>query len=200
MGGEPERACIADLIFCHGIQTVGSSRICHCCCFISMVSKNFVQPFLRSRKLLRYTHASSQIVMSWITGAYVIIHDPYLKRTQLLCVIWRHRLWQPALACHCSQLFSVDPSAWSSFTEHEFGFSTCANLNLRSFNLNFWYMAASTSTSKQASRHTHAHAQCSHAIVWGLPHSPQSKRQQVWLFTHYNVIPGGGQLLVLGPW
>ena len=32
--------------------------------------------------------------MSWISGAYdVIIHGPYLKRTQLLCVIWWHRLW-----------------------------------------------------------------------------------------------------------
>ena len=51
-GVEPERACIVDLIFCHGIQTMANSRICHCCCFMSMVSKNFVQPFLRSRKLL----------------------------------------------------------------------------------------------------------------------------------------------------
>ena len=34
--GEPERACIADLIFCHGIQTMDNSRICHCCCFMSI--------------------------------------------------------------------------------------------------------------------------------------------------------------------
>ena len=29
---------------------------------------------------------------SLLTGVYVIIHGPYLKRTQLLCVIGRHRL------------------------------------------------------------------------------------------------------------
>ena len=94
----------------HGIQTMDNSRICHCRCFTSMVSKNFVQPFLRSRELLCYTHAwtkTSQIVMSWISGANVITHGPYLKRTQLLCVIWRHRLWA---ACPCCrpQSFSVD--------------------------------------------------------------------------------------------
>ena len=60
-GGEPERACIADLIFCHGIQTMDSSKICHCHCFMSIVSKNFMQPFLWSRKLLRYTHTWTKI-------------------------------------------------------------------------------------------------------------------------------------------
>ena len=60
-GGEPEQACIADLIFCHGIQTMDNSKICHCRCFMSMVSKNFVQPFLRSRELLRYTHAWTEL-------------------------------------------------------------------------------------------------------------------------------------------
>ena len=29
--------------------------------FLSMVSKNFVEPFLQSRKLLRYTHAWAKI-------------------------------------------------------------------------------------------------------------------------------------------
>ena len=43
------------------IQTMENSRICHCRCFMSMVSKNFVQPFLRSRELLRYTHAWTKL-------------------------------------------------------------------------------------------------------------------------------------------
>jgi len=32
-GGEPERACIADLMFCHGTQIMDNSRICYCLLF-----------------------------------------------------------------------------------------------------------------------------------------------------------------------
>ena len=56
----------------------------------------------------------------------VITHGPYLKWTQLLCVIWRYRLWA---ACPCLSWFAVAlSSAWSRFTKHDFCFGTCANL------------------------------------------------------------------------
>ena len=32
-GGEPERACIVDLMFCHGTQIMNNSRICCCLLF-----------------------------------------------------------------------------------------------------------------------------------------------------------------------
>ena len=74
IGGETERACTADLMFCNGTQTTDDSRICHCSLFHQHGKQNFVQPFLRSRKLLySYTHAWTKIhneVMSWISGAY----------------------------------------------------------------------------------------------------------------------------------
>ena len=52
-GGEPERACIANLMFCHGTQIMENSRICHCLLFHEHGKQNFVQPHLRSSKLLR---------------------------------------------------------------------------------------------------------------------------------------------------
>ena len=47
--------------------------ICHCLLFHEHGKQNFMQPFLRSRKLLRYTHAWTKLhnkVTSWISGAY----------------------------------------------------------------------------------------------------------------------------------
>ena len=110
--------------------------------------------------------------MSWISGAYdVIIHGPYLKRTQLLCVIWRHRLWT---ACPCLSLSAV---VFSRSIGMEFVhwtwicLSTCANLNIRSFNLNYRYMATSKQANKQADIHTHVSKSSQHrnavTLVWG---------------------------------
>ena len=42
IGGEPEQAYIADLMFRHGTQTIDNSKICHCLLFHE---QNFVQPF-----------------------------------------------------------------------------------------------------------------------------------------------------------
>ena len=105
------------LMFCHGTQIMDNSRICDCLLFHEHGKQNFVQPFRLSRKLLRYTHAWTKLhneVMSWISGAVymsVIMHGPYLKQTQLLCVIWRNHLWA---ACPCLSWFAVVlSSAWS---------------------------------------------------------------------------------------
>ena len=71
--GQPERACIADLMFCHGTQIMDNSRIYHCLLFHEHGKQNFVQPFQSSRKLLHYTHAWTEPhnkVMSRISGAY----------------------------------------------------------------------------------------------------------------------------------
>ena len=99
--------------------------------------------------------------MSWIFGAYgydVIIYGLYLKRTQLLCVIWRYCLW---VAYPC-----LSRSAVVFIRSICVEFVTCANLkcmcfHIHSFNLNLRYNYGHN----QASRHTHAHAQCSHASV-----------------------------------
>jgi len=48
-GGEPEQACIADLMLCHGTQTLGFVT---CLLFHEHGKQSFVQPFLWSRKLL----------------------------------------------------------------------------------------------------------------------------------------------------
>ena len=72
-----ERACIADVMFCHGIQIMANSRICHCLLFHEHGKQNFIQPFRLSRKLIRYTHAWTKLhnkVMSWISGAYECIY------------------------------------------------------------------------------------------------------------------------------
>jgi len=80
--------------------------------------QNFMQPFRLSRKLQHYTHAWTKLhkeVVSWlISGAIymsVIMHGPYLKRTQLLCVICWYHLWA---ACPCLSWSAVAlSSVWS---------------------------------------------------------------------------------------
>ena len=95
-GGEPERACIADLMFCHGTQTMDNSRICHCCS-TNKESKTSCSHF-SGQEVTTATHtlglnftmksrAESLALMS------VIMDGPYLKQTQLLCVTWRYHLW-----------------------------------------------------------------------------------------------------------
>ena len=132
-----------------------NSRICHCRCFMSMVSKNFVQPFLRSRELLRYTHAWTKLhKLSWAESLALIM-------SLFMALTWselNYCAWfdgtvceQPALVCRCPQSFSVhvDPSVWSSFTEHEFALARVQIWTSVSFNLNFRYMATSKLASKQ---------------------------------------------------
>ena len=62
----------------------------------------------------------------------IIIYGPYLKRTQLLCVIWRYRLW----------------AASPSFIFHQRGvrYWKFEILRIRLFNLNIRYMATSKQT------------------------------------------------------
>ena len=64
------------LLFCHGTQTIDNSRICHCLLFHRDGNQNFMQPFLRSRKLLRYTHAWTKlhnVVMTQLNLIIIII-------------------------------------------------------------------------------------------------------------------------------
>ena len=76
------------LMFCHGTQIMDNSRICHCLLIHEHGKQNFVQPFRLSRKLLRYTHAWTKLHNeSLVPFMNVIMHGPYLKQTQLLCVI-----------------------------------------------------------------------------------------------------------------
>ena len=96
-----------------------------------------ISPVKEATKLHTRLDKNSQIVLMLL-----IIHDLPETTVRDLTALSE----QPALACHCPQSFSVNPSAWSSFAEHEFGFSMCTNLNIRSFNLSFQYMATSKQT------------------------------------------------------
>ena len=151
---------------CHGIQTMDNSRICHCRCFMSMVSKNFVQPFFRSRGLLRYTHAWTELhKLSWAESlALMMSLFMALTWSELNYCAWFDGTVceQPALVCRCPQSCSVDPSVWSLFTEHEFAL---ARVQIWTSVRSIWIFGIWPQASKQASRHTHARAQCSHASV-----------------------------------
>ena len=120
------------LMFCHGTQTMDNTRICHCLLFHEHSKQNLVQPFCLSRKLLCYTHTWTKLhkeVMSWISGAVymsVIMHGPYLKRMQLLCMICQYRLWA-ACPCPCHGLQSHFHRCGVSSPNRNL-FSTCANL------------------------------------------------------------------------
>ena len=46
----------------------------------------------------------------------IFMHSPYLKRTQLLCVIWRYRLWAASL---CLSWFAVSERSIVSINFHE---------------------------------------------------------------------------------
>ena len=94
--------------------------------------------------------------MGWISGTYVW-PLPEANSTNVRD-FWRHRLWAawPCLSLSAvvfSRSIVVEFVHWTWIC-----FSTCANLNIHSFNLNFRYMA----TSKQTYTRT---SQCSHASV-----------------------------------
>ena len=88
--------------------------------------------------------------MTWTFGTYVIIYGLYLKQTQLLCVIWRYRLWAACPRLSWSAAVFRRPIGVEFMTECKFAL---ACVQIRSFNLNIQYMA----TSKQTYIHTYIH-------------------------------------------
>ena len=102
--GEPERACITDAMFCHGIQTMDNSRTV--CCSMSMVSKTLC------------SHFSGQ--GSYTLGLnFTISHELnlwHLWVSLCMALTWselNYCAWfdgtvceQPALVCHGSQSHS----------------------------------------------------------------------------------------------
>ena len=90
-------------------------RICHCLLFHEHGKQNFVQPFLWSRKLLRYTHAWTKLhtdeVMSWISGAWASLCMALTWSELNYCAWFDDTVCeQPALICHGPQSHSADPS------------------------------------------------------------------------------------------
>ena len=104
-GGKPEGACIADLLFCHGTQPWIIAGFVTVCCSMSMVSKTVCAAISAVKKpttLHTCTLGLNFTMKSWAESlalmSVIIIHGPHLKQTQLLCMIWRYRLWA---ACPC---------------------------------------------------------------------------------------------------
>ena len=107
---------------------------------------------------------------------------PYLKRTQLQCVICTHVCEQPALVCHGQQLPCVRRLCSSGFTpmlrsavalhrrDSGLGISHARNYRgSRLFGLHEIFKCGHLKFivygHKQASRHTHNFRKCSHASV-----------------------------------
>ena len=131
-----------------------NSRICHCRCFMSMVSKNFVQPFLQSRKLLRYTHAWTKLhneVMSWILGAYEYHYSWPLPEANSTTV---HDLTAPSVSS-----LPLPVIVRSRFIR------SSSELHMCKFEHPFVQFKFSVYGHKQASKQTYTPAQCSHASV-----------------------------------
>ena len=86
-------------MFCHGTQTMGFVTVC---CSMGTVSKILCSHFSDKGRYYGCTHAGLNFTMK--SGAEslvlmsVIMHGPYLKQTQLLCMIWQYCLWA---ACPC---------------------------------------------------------------------------------------------------
>ena len=96
-GGEPERTCMHCWCF---VMAADNSRIFS----NELVNKTSYSHFLVTEATTA-THMLGLHVnftmKSWAESSElmsVIMHGPYLKQTQLLCVIWRYRLWA---ACSC---------------------------------------------------------------------------------------------------
>ena len=115
-GGKPEWACIADLIFYHGTQTMETAGFATVCCSMNTVSgkQNFVQPFLRLKKLLQLhtqTWQWSNELNLWRLWVSLWMA---LTWSELYCVGFDNTTCdQPTLVCHGLQSHSVDPSVWS---------------------------------------------------------------------------------------
>ena len=158
------------LLFCHAHKPWIKAGFVTVCCSVSMVSKNFMQPFLRSTKLLLSTHTHTlglnftncHELNLWRLD--VIIYGPYLKRTQLLCVIWRYRLWAACLCLSWSAVVFSRSIGVEFVTEH---FSTCANFKFFASVRSIKFLIYGH---KQASKQTyiHTHMSCNAiTLVWG---------------------------------
>ena len=89
--------------FCHGTQTMDNSRICHCLLFHEHGKQTLCSHFFgQGTYYATHTLGLNFTMRSWAKSLApfmsVIMHDPYLKQTQLPCVIWRYSLWAP---CPC---------------------------------------------------------------------------------------------------
>ena len=102
----------------------------------------------------------------------VIMHGPYLKQTQLLCVVWRYRLWA---ACPClswstdtfirSVVVELDSEGYIvsfSLNIRSYTYSTCANLKCTYTSVSFVQFKFSV---YGHSYRTYTRVQCSHASV-----------------------------------
>ena len=105
-GGEPERACIVDLMFCHGTQIITAGFVA-VCCSMTMVSKTSCSHFACHRSYyathtlgLNFTiksRAESLALMS------VIMHGLTWSKRNYCAWFDGTVCEQPALVCHGSQ-------------------------------------------------------------------------------------------------
>ena len=103
-----------------------------------------------------------------------IMHGPYLKRTQLLCMIWRYCLWA---VCPClswsAVAFSISIGVEVDSERFHKSFITCENLKCTYPFVQFKF---SVYGHTQASIHTHAFCNtCSHASVGLAQARPNNK-------------------------
>ena len=113
----------------------------------------------------------------------VIMHGPYLKRTQLLCVIWQYHLWA---ACPCLSWITAALSlAWSSSTNMNLFIHVC-KYEICLLNLNVQYMATR--------KHTHVSSNAV-TLVWGSPGLTLINLLNAPLFSPHNI---GIPMLLLG--
>ena len=171
-------------MFCRGTQIMDNSRICHCCS-MSMVSKTSCSHFAcQGSYYATHTLGLNFTIKSWAKSLAlmsVIMHGPYLKRTQRLCVIWRHCM---SAACPCLNLCHGSQSRF-----HRRGvnmnvewtwicFSTCANLK----SVRFFKFSVYGHT--QTYIHTHASSNAV-MLVWGLLRlAPKSIASFLGFLTH----------------
>ena len=100
--GEPERACITDAMFCHGIQTMDNSRTV--CCSMSMVSKTLCSHFSgQGSYTLGLNFTISHEMNLWHLWVSLCMT---LTWSELNYCAWFDgtRLWA---ACHCLSWFAV---------------------------------------------------------------------------------------------
>ena len=142
---------------------------------MSMVSKNSCSHFSSQRSYYDFTYPWSKFhneVMSWIAGAFEChyMHGPYMKQTQLLCVIWLYCLWAAcpclswsAVAMHALTwvvftpgFFHTDGALWqvagNGVTMSLWGHSIFVKCSFKIYSI--WSQA-----NKQASKHIHAYSQ-----------------------------------------
>ena len=82
------------LLFCHGTQAMYNSRICHCLLLYEHGRQNFMQPFLRPRKLLWLHTCLDCFTMKWWAESLTLMSVDYAwplpaNSSQLLCMICR---------------------------------------------------------------------------------------------------------------